>query len=74
MMELSNPKILIASDGDKTYVIVNGLPIRCEEFKFYADGCDVSFSIEKAHAGNLFTWKQFLDFIENNLGYKLCAE
>ena len=51
MMELSNPKILIASDGDKTYVIVNGLPIRCEEFKFYADGCDVSFSIEKPTPG-----------------------
>ncbi len=73
-MELSKPRILIASDGDKTYAVVNGLPIRCEELKFYTDGCDVSFSIEKAHSGNLFTGEQFLDFVENKLGYKLCSK
>ena len=70
-MVLSNPKILIASDGDKTYAIVNGLPLRCEELTFHTDGCDVSFSVQN---GKLFSGEEFIRFVEDKLGYKLSAE
>ena len=73
-MVLSNPKILIASDGDKTYAIVNGLPLRCEELTFHTDGCDVSFSVQNVHAGKAFSGDEFIRFIEDKLGYKLSAE
>lgn len=73
-MVLSKPKILIASDGDKTYAVMNGVPLRCEELTFHTDGIDATISIDKAHSGHLFTGEQFLHFVENELGYKLSAE
>lgn len=73
-MELSKNKILMASDGDKTYLIINGSPVLCEEFSFFSDGIDVHYSIKKAHPLRGFTADEFMSFIENDLGYKLSAE
>ena len=72
-MELTNPKILIASDGRKTYVIANGTPVVCEEFTFSADGIDVTASAKNVNLTGGFTAEQFEDFVKNNLGYQIRA-
>lgn len=73
-MEFSKSKILIASDGERTYAVLNGVPLVCEELSFFTDGIDVQASVKNARLGRTFTHEQFLDFVENKLGYKLRAE
>lgn len=70
-MELSNSKILIASDGDKTYIIINGASVVCSDFTFHTDGIDVAYSANDVIAARKFTIDDFFTFVENNLGYKL---
>ena len=72
-MELSKSKILIASNGEKTYAILNGVPLLCESLSFRTDGIDAVMSVENSHLGKSFTEAQFFDFVENTLGYKLGA-
>ena len=73
-MDLSKTNLLIASDGEKTYAVLNGVPIICDELSFFADGIDVQTSIKNARLSRTFTEEQFLDFVENKLGYKLSAK
>ncbi len=40
-MELSNAKVLIASDGEKTFVLVNGTPLIGDKIDFKSDMCGV---------------------------------
>lgn len=73
-MELSKPRILMASDGEKTFVILNGVPAVGTKFSYIADGVDVKYSLDDVRPLNGFTAKEFLDFVETDLGYKLSAE
>lgn len=69
-MEFSKAKLLIASDGERTFVLFNGVPISCEEFSFESDGCVVRFSMNKIAPHHTFSEKAFTEFVENELGYK----
>lgn len=73
-MKLSGPKILIASNGRKTYAIVNGTPAICEELAFSTDGINVTLTVKDQHLDRGFTVKQFEEFLEDELGYKLRSE
>ena len=70
-MELSGPRILIASNGRKTYAVVNGTPTICEELVFSADGIDVTLTVKDQHLDRGFTKEQFGEFLESELGCKL---
>lgn len=47
-MELSNAKVLIASDGEKTFVLVNGTPLIGDKIDFKCDMCGVRLSVSNA--------------------------
>lgn len=47
-MELSNAKVLIASDGEKTFVLVNGTPLIGDKVDFKCDMCGVRLSVSNA--------------------------
>lgn len=73
-MALSKPKFLIVSDGEKTYIILNGVPCVCDRFEFsneYGEG--VRFSMRDVWAEHAFTLEDFYRFAES-LGYKLRTE
>lgn len=74
-MELSRAKVLIASDGKKTFAIVNGLLLVCSKFEIRADaiaGVRVSFS-DSLLTPDLYKWSDFVDFVQNKLGYNLTS-
>lgn len=73
-MALSKPKFLIVSNGEKTYVILNGVPCACESFEFSHEGGEgVRFSMRDVRSAPTFTLEDFYRFAES-LGYKLRAE
>ena len=65
-MELSNAKVLIASDGEKTFVLVNGTPLIGDKIDFKSDMCGVRLSVP-----NLYKASDFAAFVKNKLGYDL---
>lgn len=74
-MKLDKAKILLASDGEKTMIIINGVPTNCTAFTFSAVGGEpVKYSVEGVNTSLGFTEKEFMDFVENTLGYKLRNE
>lgn len=73
-MELSRAKVLIASDGEKTFAIVNGLVLVCSEFKLRADRCGVRVSFsDSLLTPDLYKWSDFVDFVQKDLGYNLTS-
>lgn len=73
-MEFAKTKLLIASDGERTFVLFNGVPISCEEFSFETDGCSVRFSMKNVAPNRAFSMEKFADFVENEIGVKICRE
>lgn len=74
-MELSRAKVLVASDGEKTFAIVNGLALVCSDFKIHANattGVSVSFS-DSLLTPDLYKWSDFVDFVQKDLGYNLTS-
>lgn len=74
-MELSRAKVLVASDGEKTFAIVNGLLLVCSKFEICAEsisGVRVSFS-DSLLTPDLYKWSDFVDFVQNELGYNLTS-
>ena len=74
-MELSRAKVLVASDGEKTFAIVNGLALVCSDFNLHANattGVSVSFS-DSLLTPDLYKWSDFVDFVQKDLGYNLTS-
>ena len=74
-MELSRAKVLVASDCEKTFAIVNGVLMVCSKFEIRADaiaGVRVSFS-DSLLTPDLYKWSDFVDFVQNKLGYNLTS-
>ena len=71
-MELSNAKVLIASDGEKTFVLVNGTPLIGDKVDFKCDMCGVRLRVSIALlTPNLYKANDFAAFVKNKLGYDL---
>ncbi len=77
-MELSNCKILIASNGKETRVLYNGVEMPAsQEFTFSVEGGEspvMDFSGISVINHSPYTEKEFFGSVERMLGYKLCAE
>ena len=71
-MELSNAKVLIASDGEKTFVLVNGTPLIGDKIDFKSDMYCGRLSVSNALlTPNLYKASDFAAFVKNKLGYDL---
>lgn len=77
-MDLSDCKILIASNGDETRILFNGVEMpACQKFEFSVSGgespmmnfCGISACNHPPHLEN-----EFFEHVERMLGYKLCPE
>lgn len=65
-------KVLIASDGEKTFVLVNGTPLIGDKIDFKSDMCGVRLSVSNALlTPNLYKASDFAAFVKNKLGYDL---
>ena len=74
-MELSKNSILIASDGDTTCVMLNGVPISAESIEFKAEALSGStFSIKGINLAMPNEYNDFWKYLREKLGYKLSAE
>ena len=74
-MELSKNSILIASDGDTTCVMLNGIPISAESIEFKAEALNGStFSIKGINLAMPNEYNDFWKYLREKLGYKLSAE
>lgn len=67
--------ILIASDGDTTCVMLNGVPISAESIEFKADALGGStFSIKGVNLAMPNEYNNFWKYLREKLGYKLSTE
>lgn len=77
-MELSNCKILIASNGKETRVLFNGMEMPAgEKFSFSVEGGEspvMDFTGISAINHPPHSEKEFFESVERMLGYKLCSE
>lgn len=74
-MELSNCKILIASNGDETRILFNGMEMPAsEKFLFYVEGGEspvMDFTGISVINHPPHSEKEFFESVERMLGYKL---
>lgn len=74
-MELSKNSILIASDGDTTCVMLNGVPISAEAIEFKAEALNGStVSIKGINLAMPNEYNDFWKYLREKLGYKLSAK
>ena len=74
-MELSKNSILIASDGDTTCVMLNGVPISAEAIEFKAEALNGStVSIKGINLAMPSEYNDLWKYVREKLGYKLSAE
>ena len=74
-MELSKNSILIASDGDTTCVMLNGVSISAEVIEFKAEALSGStVSINGINLAMPNEYNDFWKYLREKLGYKLSAE
>ena len=74
-MELSKNSILIASDGDTTMVLLNGVPISAEAIEFKSEALNGStVSIKGINLAMPNEYNDFWKYLREKLGYKLSAE
>ena len=74
-MELSKNSILIASDGDTTMVLLNGVPISAESIEFKAEAMNgATVSIKGINLAMPNEYNDFWKYLREKLGYKLSAE
>ena len=74
-MGSSKNSILIASDGDTTCVMLNGVPIGAEAIEFKAEALnDSTVSIEGINLAMPNEYNDFWKYLREKLGYKLSAE
>ena len=70
-MELSKNSILIASDGDTTFVMLNGVPISAEAIEFKAEALNGStVSIKGINLAMPNEYNDFWKYLRNNLGFR----
>ena len=70
-MELSKNSILIASDGDTTVVLLNGVPISAESIEFKAEALNGStVSIKGINLAMPNEYNDFWKYLRNNLGFR----
>ena len=70
-MELSKNSILIASDGDTTVVLLNGVPISAEAIEFKAEALNGStVSIKGINLAMPNEYNDFWKYLRNNLGFR----
>ena len=70
-MELSKNSILIASDGDTTVVILNGVPISAEAIEFKAEALNGStVSIKGINLAMPNEHNDFWEYLRANLGFR----
>ena len=68
-MELSKNSILIASDGDTTCVMLNGVPISAETIEFKAEAMNGStVSIKGINLAMPNEYNDFWKYLRDNLG------
>ena len=74
-MGSSKNSILIASDGDTTMVLLNGVPISAEAIEFKAEALTGStVSIKGINLAMPNEYNDFWKYLREKLGYKLSAE
>ena len=74
-VESSKNSILIASDGDTTCVMLNGVPISAEAIEFKAEALNGStVSIKGINLAMPNEYNDFWKYLREKLGYKLSAE
>ena len=70
-MELSKNSILIASDGDTTMVLLNGVPISAESIEFKAEAMNGStVSIKGINLAMPNEYNDFWKYLRDNLGLR----
>ena len=70
-MELSKNSILIASDGDTTMVLLNGVPISAEAIEFKAEALNGStVSIKGSNLAMPNEYNDFWKYLRDNLGLR----
>lgn len=70
-MGSSKNSILIASDGDTTMVLLNGVPISAESIEFKAEALNGStFSIKGVNLAMPNEYNDFWKYIRDNLGVR----
>ena len=70
-MELSKNSILIASDGDTTVVLLNGVHISAESIEFKAEALNGStVSIKGINLAMPNEYNDFWKYLRNNLGFR----
>ena len=74
-MELSKNSILIASDGDTTCVMLNGVPISAETIEFKAEAMNGStVSIKGINLAMPNEYNDFWKYLRDNLGVTQIGE
>ena len=74
-MELSKNSILIASDGDTTVVLLNGVPISAEAIEFKAEALSGStVSIKGINLAMPNEYNDFWKYLRDNLGVTQMGE
>ena len=74
-MELSKNSILIASDGDTTVVLLNGVPISAESIEFKAEALNGStVSIKGINLAMPNEYNDFWKYLRDNLGVTQMGE
>ena len=70
-MGSSKNSILIASDGDTTVVLLNGVPISAESIEFKAEALNGStVSIKGINLAMPNEYNDFWKYLRNNLGFR----
>ena len=70
-MGSSKNSILIASDGDTTFVMLNGVPISAEAIEFKAEALNGStVSIKGINLAMPNEYNDFWKYLRNNLGFR----
>ena len=74
-MESSQNNILIASDGDTTMVLLNGIPVSAESMEFKANGLTGStVSFTKMSLLSAYQREDFWKYMRDNFGCSFAAE
>ena len=70
-MGSSKNSILIASDGDTTFVMLNGVPISAEAIEFKAEALNGStVSIKGINLAMPNEYNDFWKYLRDNLGFR----